>query len=522
MLESAVSVEVLQGVLIAVLAAPAVVTALACAAGRRRPRWTARIATLSAGLGFLGAAVLATNVTVGDAVSVTAGGGVVAVSADRLSVVLLCLVFGISALVQSFGIRYLAGDPKAARFTAGANLVTAASAGLVASATLFTLAVFWTAAGIALCLLLAMYPDLPAARDGVVRTAKAFFVGDLALWTAVALITARWGSVDLRTLAERGIDGTAAATAAVLIVVAALSRSAQLPFVRWLPATLAAPTPVSALLHAGVVNAGGVLLVKLSPLLAGADIARALTILAAAGTVVYGAMVMLVKPDVKGALAHSTIAQMGFMVLACGLGLSIAAVLHLVAHGFYKARLFLASGSAVAEHRGRSALPPAPVLTRRRHATIAVTAAMLSGSVLVIALLVTPLPKGADEAMLMVFAWATAAAATLGWLRRRPTLAGTAAAAAFLAPATFGYLLLVSSLSRFLTPAVPEVPAPTPTVWALLAVIVALAGLAVLRTTARRGGSARLQRVLYAHALSAGHVAAPSAHRPPAMTGASS
>ena len=149
----------------------------------------------------------------------------------------------------------------------------------------------------------------------------------------------------------------------ILVVVAALSRSAQFPFHRWLPATLAAPTPVSALLHAGVVNAGGILLIRLAPL-SRREVAQALTIAAGAATMVYGATIMLVKPDVKGALAHSTTAQMGFMILTCGLGLWAAAVIHLVAHGFYKSTLFLSSGSAVAAPpRGERCRPP-PVLSR--------------------------------------------------------------------------------------------------------------------------------------------------------------
>ena len=157
--------------------------------------------------------------------------------------------------------------------------------------------------------------------------------------------TATRGNVDLR--AGGSFDGPLVPVLGVLVVLAALSRSAQVPFHRWLPATLAAPTPVSALLHAGVVNAGGILIIRMAPL-ATDDLARALTIVAGAATMAYGAAVMIVKPDVKGALAHSTTAQMGFMILTCGLGLWAAAVIHLVAHGFYKATLFLSSGSAVA------------------------------------------------------------------------------------------------------------------------------------------------------------------------------
>ena len=123
---------------------------------------------------------------------------------DRLSAVLLLLVFGVSGIVQAFAVRYLAGDPRSAWFAGGAGLLTAASAGLATASTLVTLALCWTIAGAALALLLATYWHLPAARDGVRRTATAFVIGDLALWTAVALATATWGRVDLRADGQLG------------------------------------------------------------------------------------------------------------------------------------------------------------------------------------------------------------------------------------------------------------------------------------------------------------------------------
>ena len=209
-----------------------------------------------------------------------------------------------------------------------------------------------------------MYWHLPAARDGVRRTVTAFLVGDLALWTAVAMATAQLGRRRSARPGRPAARRRGRAGDRLPGGEAALSRSAQIPFHRWLPATLAAPTPVSALLHAGVVNAGGILLVRLAPL-ASSELARGLTILAGVVTWSYGAVIMLVKPDIKGALAHSTMAQMGFMILTCGLGLWAAAVFHLVAHGFYKATLFLSSGSAIARQR-RAACARPRSMTRLR------------------------------------------------------------------------------------------------------------------------------------------------------------
>lgn len=467
----------------------------------QRARVLGRAGALAAGVGFLGACALAVQAGRGTPASAAVGG--LAVSADRLGAVLLLLVFGVSCVVQAFAVRYLAGDPRAAWFTAAAALLTAASACLVTSATLVALAVSWTTAGVALCLLLGMYWHLPAARDGVRRTATAFLLGDLALWAAVGIATARWGAIDLRTLETDRLDGPLLPVIACLTVVAALSRSAQIPFHRWLPATLAAPTPVSALLHAGVVNAGGILLVRLAPLVTG-DIARALMITAGALTMAYGATIMLVKPDVKGALASSTMAQMGFMILTCGLGLWAVTIFHLVAHGFYKATLFLSSGSAIAQQRRAAARPPAPSMSTPRRLLTAGAAVGLPAAALYAALRVVALPAGnhTAEQALLIFAWVTGAAATWGWLERRRGIGGVLTAAAVLLPIAVAYRALVAAVSGFLAPALPAEAAPAALAWLVTAsVCVALAALAVLR----RMPATALHRAVYASAISVGH-----------------
>ena len=486
----------------AMVVAPALTAVLAFTAGRRRPATVGRLGAAVAGLGFAGAVGLAAMA--GSDQPISASIGPLALAADRLAVVLLLLVFGVSAIVQAYAVRYLAGDPKAARFAGGAGLLTAASAGLVTAGTLIGLAIFWTVAGMSLCLLLGMYWHLPAARDGVRRTALAFLIGDAALWVAVAAATWTWGPIELGDLEPGQATGAPAAAVAILVVVAALSRSAQIPFHRWLPATLSAPTPVSALLHAGVVNAGGILLVRLAPLAAD-DLARALAVLAGAATMVYGAVVMLVKPDVKGALVNSTSAQMGFMILTCGLGLWAAAVIHLVAHGFYKSTLFLSSGSAIAARRRYAAMPVAESPSRGTKVFNAASTVAVPTLAVTAALALAP-PSGdhAAEQALLVFAWVTAAAVIWGWLQRRPGLTGALTGAAFLIPATVAYLAVVNAVSSFLDPALPAVALPTPAVWAItVAALLTLAVVAALRSMRETD---RLRRALYAHALNAGHL----------------
>ena len=496
--------EIVTWLLATTVMAPAVAALPAFVLGQRAPRVVGRTGAIAAGLGFLGAVILGVASSRGQAPALSVGGMELA-AVDRLSAVLLLLVFGVSAVVQAFAVRYLHGDPRAAWFSGGAGLLTFASAGLVTVSSLIGFAVCWTLAGVALCLLLATYWHLPDARDGVRRTATAFLIGDLALWTAVALATATWGRIELRGIQADRFTGPAVPIVAGLIVLAALSRSAQIPFHRWLPATLAAPTPVSALLHAGVVNAGGILLIKLSALTAD-DIARGLTVLAGAATMIYGTVVMMVKPDVKGALAHSTTAQMGFMILTCGLGLWAAAVIHLVAHGFYKSMLFLSSGSAIARHRRHEALPALSRPNRGQMVAQGAAAVLLPALALAAGNAVIPVTSGdhAAEQALLIFAWVTGGAVTWGWLQRRPGITGMIAAAVFLVPAAVAYIGMIASVSRYLTPSLPASTASATPVWLVTAA--ALAGLGCLAAARRARGTGRLGRALYPHALGAGHI----------------
>lgn len=504
------TVNALPGALVIV---PVVIASLALVFGRRALWRVAQAGALAAAIGFVGAVLLA--VESGSEVSTALLGAEFRV--DRLAAVLLLLIFGVSAIVQAFAVRYLAGDPRQAWFVAGAGLLTAASAGLAMAATLITLAVCWSLAGLALCLLLATYWHLPAARDGVRRTAIAFLIGDIALWAAVLTATATWGNVDLRDSAA--FSGPLVPVLGVLVVLAALSRSAQFPFHRWLPATLAAPTPVSALLHAGVVNAGGILIIRMAPL-ATDDLARALTIGAGAVTMVYGATIMLVKPDVKGALAHSTTAQMGFMILTCGLGLWAAAVIHLVAHGFYKATLFLSSGSAIAARQREEALPHAATPSRGAMLLNLAAAVAIPAAALAAALAVIPHEAGShgSEQALLAFAWVTGGALTWGWLRRRTGVGAVIRAAAFLLPAAVAYVAIITTVAEYLDPALPMAPLPAAAVWVAVAIaLVVLAGLAAVRLAP---GAEGLRRTFYTSALTAGHI--PTSPSSALLTGARS
>lgn len=485
--------------------------ALAVTSVMNRSLYAGRVGGTLNGFAFVLALVLLVQVSTQGPVAATLGSGddpVAGFYADRLVAVLLLLVTGLSAVVQVFASRYLQGDLRSRRFFTGANLLTAATASMIASVTLIGMAAAWTVSGLALLMLLGMYPGLKAAEIGQRRTAKAFLAGDLALWSAVLIASLEWGNLDLSNLdagALKAGDGELTLTlVACLVVVAALSRSAQIPFQNWLPSTLAVPTPVSALLHAGVVNAGGILLVRTSPVFGESAMATHLAFFAGAATAAYGTALMLSKPDVKGALAHSTTGQMGFMIMTCGLGAWAATIFHLIAHGMYKASLFLGSGSAV-RHRVRNQQAPPPPRPARHETLRAGAFSVLMPAVVILAAAAVFYPdRSPASSALLLFAWATAAWVTMGWLKRRPGTGGILTAALAIAVAGSLYVLALGAATAFLEPAVAEAGQSTVSPWWLALL---LPGLLIARPqglTALR--FAEIRKTAYVMALGAAQV----------------
>ncbi|WP_207958336.1 proton-conducting transporter membrane subunit [Streptomyces sp. YIM 98790] len=518
-----------QAMLLAAVALPA---ATAAAGSARRLR------DLAPGLNA-GAALLCVASACGLAVTVAFHGPVEAVLArsdgqawtglvaDRVTAVVLLLVYGVSAVVQVFARRYLHGDLAAARFATAAGALTAATAAMVTAATLVTLAVAWSLTGWALYRLVGVYRPAPSAADAARRTGRAVLAGDVALWAAVGLAVAVWGDTDLRRHSPLPADlaggvpggvpaaGATGTVVACLLVVAAAARCAQLPWHRWLGASLAAPTPVSALLHAGVVNAGGILLVRMSPVFGAAPVATHLAFAIGAVSTVAATAVMLARFDVKGALVHSTVGQMGFMLMTCALGLYAAAVVHLFAHGLFKAALFLGSGSAVQQHARRALAPPAPRLSPAGTTGIAVLS--VAAALAAVAAAVWWLPPHTAGAALLVFAAATAARLAWGWLRHHPTAGGLAALVIVLPAAAAGYLALVKAVTAFFAPALPATAPGAVPAWLLGAVVAVLAAGTLLPRVAPALGAGHWYGRLYALALSAGqqHPRAFPGDRPP-------
>jgi NAD(P)H-quinone oxidoreductase subunit 5 len=291
---------------------------------------------------------------------------------DAVSVVMLLLVTFIGWVVVRYSATYLDGDARQGAFTGWLCLTLASVLLLVTAGNLFQLVLAWVATSLFLHRLLLFYPDRIAARRAARKKFVTVRLGDVALIGAAGLLTAAYGTTDIATIlaaAHTGSGGGLAVGAAALLALAAVIKSAQFPTHGWLTEVMETPTPVSALLHAGVINAGGFLLIRFADvMLLGPGVLAGLVIIGGF-TALFGGLVMLTQPAVKTSLAWSTVAQMGFMIFECGLALFPLALLHIVAHSLYKAHSFLASGGAVetiaAIHRpGPVAIPKAGAVGR--------------------------------------------------------------------------------------------------------------------------------------------------------------
>ncbi|MCZ8310834.1 MAG: NADH-quinone oxidoreductase subunit L [Magnetospirillum sp.] len=272
---------------------------------------------------------------------------------DALSTTMFVLVGFVGLVVVRFSRNYLDGDPQHARFVRRLCLTVAAVQFLVVSGNLVQLLAAWIATSLLLNKLLLFYAERPAARLAARKKFVVSRLSDAALALAALLLFANFGSFDVQAIAAAAKaaapeDATLSLhVAALLVVLAALLKSAQFPLHGWILEVMETPTPVSALLHAGIVNAGGFLVLRLSDAMALSGTALDALAVVGAVTALLGSLVMLTQTSVKVSLAYSTVAQMGFMLLQCGLGAFSAALLHIVAHSLYKAHAFLSSGSVI-------------------------------------------------------------------------------------------------------------------------------------------------------------------------------
>lgn len=306
---------------------------------------------------------------------------------DSLAAVMLLLVSFIGLIVTRYSLRYLDGDPTQGRFMRWISFTLGAALLLIVSNNLLMFTVAWLLTSFGLHKLLTHYADRPGA---ILAARKKFLIsrlGDVMLIAALLLTYRVFGSVEYsqifaaaQTIHDRGAESDwLLPCIGSLYVLGAMTKSAQFPFHSWLPDTMETPTPVSALMHAGIVNAGGFLVIRLSPLISLGHLPLDVLTLVGAITALFGAVVMLTQTSIKRSLAYSTIAQMGFMMLQCGLGAFSAALLHIVAHSLYKAHAFLSSGSVLEATAGMKMDPVATGKPRKSNLALLVSGIAATG-----------------------------------------------------------------------------------------------------------------------------------------------
>jgi NAD(P)H-quinone oxidoreductase subunit 5 len=286
------------------------------------------------------------------------------VQLDLVASSMLVLVCTLAIIVVRYSKSYLAGEGGLVRYTRSLLLTLASVTMLVLSNHLGVLVAAWVAVGIGLHQLLTFYSKR---RQAVIVAHKAFLLGQIAnvsFFSSVVLVHSEIGSLHIDVVNAYAQSHRALSPplhlAMVLLVFGVMLKTAQLPFHGWILQVMEAPTPVSALLHAGVVNIGGFVMIRLAPLMARATIAQGILLGVGLATAIVGSLVMTTRVSIKVFLAWSTIAQMGFMLVQCGLGVWHLALLHLLAHSLYKAHSFLSAGSVVETWRGTSLVRPPP------------------------------------------------------------------------------------------------------------------------------------------------------------------
>ena len=271
---------------------------------------------------------------------------------DQLSICFVLLITGVGTLIHIYSISYMSHDHDRRRFFAYLNLFIAAMLLLVLGDSYLNLYVGWEGVGLASYLLIGFWNQKPAYATASKKAFVMNRIGDMGLSFAIMISFAALGTVSfagVKEHAHHASQGTMTAMG-IMLLVAAVGKSAQFPLQAWLGDAMAGPTPVSALIHAAtMVTAGVYLIVRSNFVFDAAPTAQLLVVIVGAITLMFGALVGTAKDDIKKALAASTMSQIGYMILGAGLGPAgyAFAIMHLLTHGFFKAGMFLGAGSVM-------------------------------------------------------------------------------------------------------------------------------------------------------------------------------
>jgi NADH-quinone oxidoreductase subunit L len=271
---------------------------------------------------------------------------------DQLSICFVLLITGVGTLIHIYSIAYMSHDLDRRRFFAYLNLFIAAMLLLVLGDSYLNLYVGWEGVGLASYLLIGFWNQKPAYATAAKKAFVANRVGDVGLSLAIMIAFATFGDVSFAGIKEHAEHASSTQLTAIglMLLLAACGKSAQFPLQSWLGDAMAGPTPVSALIHAATMVTAGVYLITRSNFIFDqAPIAQLMVLVIGGITLLFGAIIGTAKDDIKKALAASTMSQIGYMILATGLGpIGYAfAIMHLLTHGFFKASMFLGAGSVM-------------------------------------------------------------------------------------------------------------------------------------------------------------------------------
>ncbi|GED96464.1 NADH-quinone oxidoreductase subunit L [Gordonia crocea] len=343
---------------------PALGAALTLILGRRADRWGHLLSTALVGASFLITACLWSRMLMRDQldrpVTVRFYSWIpvdrlqvdIALRLDQLSICFALLITGVGFLIHVYSIGYMSHDPDRRRFFAYLNLFVAAMLLLVLADNYVLMYAGWEGVGLASYLLIGFWQYKKSAATAAKKAFVVNRVGDMGFVIALMIIFTHFGSFrvsDVLAATATAPESTLTAVGLMLLL-AACAKSAQVPLQSWLGDAMEGPTPVSALIHAAtMVTAGVYLIVRSGPVFDHAPSAQTAVVVVGAVTLVFGAIIGCAKDDIKKALAASTMSQIGYMVLAAGLGPAgyVFAIAHLLAHGFFKAGLFLGSGAVM-------------------------------------------------------------------------------------------------------------------------------------------------------------------------------
>ncbi|MDC8449687.1 MAG: NADH-quinone oxidoreductase subunit L [Nitrospira sp.] len=455
--------------------------------GGERTHFTrAKAAAYPIGLAFLGAIgtlVLVTSqgpVTVRFYDPASAASFIIPIGfyVDRLSGVMMTLITGVSTIIYCYSTNYMYQDRHARRYLALICLTDFVLICMVSSGNLMMLFLFWQLLSYLLYLLAHNHVHT-ATLAGAFKTFTLLRVADTAFLAGIALAYQLYGTLEFQELFARaaaapmpllilpGIEISATTAVTCLLFIGAMGKSAQFPLHLWLPGSLFAPTPVHALLHAGIINAGGFLINRLAPLFGMSSTTLHVAFVIGTLTAVLGATMMLAQNDIKKTLGFSTIGQMGYMIMECGLGAFSLAVFHLIAHGLFKATVFLNCGNVIHKARQEPHFPPMDHehdeagFSRLTWSTGFVTTLFIPLLILLVThgILRIPLLESQGTVIILFFIWITSSQAILTLTRLRAVASWKVSAAMLLTLLfiVFVYLFAVESFTAFLYPNPEEV-----------------------------------------------------------------